>query len=70
MATSPRRWAADKGYDDGEFFQALEEREIEPHVPWCEPQRIRKKVQGKKRLHAFVQGAGMKRPHGHGGRTV
>jgi transposase len=24
---------ADKGYDSGEFFQALEAREIEPHVP-------------------------------------
>jgi transposase len=29
----PKTLGADKGYDTGEFFQELEAREIEPHVP-------------------------------------
>ena len=29
----PATLGADKGYDDGGFFQDLEERRIEPHVP-------------------------------------
>jgi hypothetical protein len=29
----PRTLGADKGYDDGEFFQDVESRQIEPHVP-------------------------------------
>ena len=35
---------ADKGYDSGEFFQALEARRIEPHVPLvkepCDPNNV------------------------------
>jgi transposase len=29
----PKTLGADKGYDDGEFFRAVESRQIEPHVP-------------------------------------
>jgi transposase len=29
----PKTLGADKGYDDGEFFQDVERRQIEPHVP-------------------------------------
>ena len=31
--TEPKTLGADKGYDAGEFFRALELRDIEPHVP-------------------------------------
>jgi transposase len=29
----PRTLGGDKGYDDGDFFQSLEDRNIEPHIP-------------------------------------
>ena len=29
----PKTLGADKGFDDGEFFRAVEARQIEPHVP-------------------------------------
>jgi len=29
----PKTLGADKGYDDGEFYRAVEARQIEPHVP-------------------------------------
>jgi transposase len=29
----PATLGGDKGYDDGEFFQELEDRQIEPHIP-------------------------------------
>lgn len=32
-AVQPTTLGADKGYDSGEFFRALESRRIEPHVP-------------------------------------
>jgi hypothetical protein len=32
-AVQPTTLGADKGFDSGEFFQALESRRIEPHVP-------------------------------------
>jgi hypothetical protein len=33
-AVQPKTLGADKGLDCGEFFQELERRQIEPHVPW------------------------------------
>jgi transposase len=40
----PKTLGADKGFDCGEFFQELEEREIEPHVPLvkapCDPESV------------------------------
>ena len=40
----PKTLGADKGFDCGEFFQALEERQIEPHVPLvkepCDPEKV------------------------------
>jgi len=40
----PKTLGADKGFDCGEFFQELEEREIEPHVPLvkepCAPEKV------------------------------
>jgi transposase len=40
----PKTLGADKGYDSGEFFQAVEARGIEPHVPLvknpCDPESV------------------------------
>jgi len=40
----PKTLGADKGFDCGEFFQALEDRQIEPHVPLvkepCDPEKV------------------------------
>jgi transposase len=40
----PKTLGADKGYDSGEFFQELEARKIEPHVPLvkepCAPENV------------------------------
>lgn len=45
----PKTMGADKGYDDGEFFQELEDRQIEPHIPLVrEPAKL-KTVRHKKR---------------------
>jgi transposase len=38
----PKTMGADKGYDDGEFFQELEARQIEPHIPLVrEPAKLK-----------------------------
>jgi IS5 family transposase len=38
----PKTMGADKGYDDGEFFQELEDRQIEPHIPLVrEPAKLK-----------------------------
>ena len=45
----PKTMGADKGYDNGEFFQELEARQIEPHIPLVrEPAKL-KTVRHKKR---------------------
>jgi transposase len=45
----PKTMGADKGYDDGEFFLELEDRQIEPHIPLVrEPAKL-KTVRHKKR---------------------
>ena len=40
----PKTLGADKGYDDGEFFQDVEVRQIEPHVPLVKEPRDPQKV--------------------------
>jgi hypothetical protein len=44
----PKTVGADKGYDDGEFFQKLEARQIEPHIPLVKEPRDPAKVPYKK----------------------
>lgn len=43
-AVKPTTLGADKGFDSGEFFQELESRRIEPHVPLakepCDPESV------------------------------
>ena len=51
----------DKGYDDGEFFQTLEGRRIEPHVPLVKTPVDPKTVQHKKRLPGIRARRRMKR---------
>lgn len=46
----PTTLGADKGYDDGTFFQQLEEREIVPHIPLVKPPVEVETVREKKRL--------------------
>jgi len=46
----PTTLGADKGYDDGTFFQELEEREIVPHIPLVQPPVGVETVREKKRL--------------------
>ena len=41
---TPKTVGADKGYDSGEFFMAMEERSIEPHVPLVQAPRDPKGV--------------------------
>lgn len=45
----PTTLGADKGYDDGPFFQKLEEREIVPHIPLVKPPVELETVREKKR---------------------
>lgn len=45
----PKTVGADKGYDSGEFFQELEARRIEPHVPLVKAPTAREKVVHEKR---------------------
>ena len=40
----PKTLGADKGYDDGEFFQQVESRQTEPHIPLVKEPRDPKKV--------------------------
>jgi transposase len=46
----PATLGADKGYDDGDFFQKLERRQIEPHIPLVKDPVDPKTVQHKQRL--------------------
>jgi transposase len=57
----PKTIGADKGYDDGEFFQKLESREIEPHIPLVQEPANPKTVQNKKRLPGIRARRRMKR---------
>jgi transposase len=45
----PKTLGADKGYDDGQFLQDVEERKIEPHVPLTGEPRDPETVRGKDR---------------------
>jgi hypothetical protein len=45
----PKTLGADKGYDDGQFLQDVEERKIEPHVPLTGEPRDPETVCGKDR---------------------
>lgn len=46
----PATLGADKGYDDGEFFQKLEKRNLEPHIPLVKEPANLKTVIDKKRI--------------------
>jgi transposase len=46
----PATLGGDKGYDDGDFFQKLERRRIEPHIPLVKDPVDPKTVQHTKRL--------------------
>jgi transposase len=48
-AVQPKTIGADKGYDSGEFFQELETRQIEPHVPLVKTPTDPEKVVHEKR---------------------
>ena len=57
----PKTMGGDKGYDDGEFFQMLEGRKIEPHVPLVKDPVDPKTVKSKKRLPGIRARRRMKR---------
>jgi transposase len=57
----PKTLGGDKGYDDGEFFQALEGRKIEPHIPLVKDPVDPKTVTDKKRLPGIRARRRMKR---------
>jgi hypothetical protein len=44
QAVQPKTLGADKGFDSGEFFQELESRGIEPHVPLVKEPRDAERV--------------------------
>jgi hypothetical protein len=46
----PATLGADKGFDDGEFFQKLEARQIEPHIPLVKEPRDPKEVPYQKQI--------------------
>lgn len=46
----PQTLGGDKGYDDGDFFQKLEHRQIEPHIPLVTEPADPKTVKHRKRL--------------------
>lgn len=62
----PKTVGADKGYDDGEFFQAVESRHIEPHValtnsprdPAKAPAKERAKVEARQRMQSRMGSEG------------
>lgn len=58
---APATLGADKGYDDGEFYQSLENREIEPHIPLVKEPADPKAVSCKKRLPGIRARRRMKR---------
>jgi hypothetical protein len=57
----PATLGGDKGYDDGVFFQTLEDRKIEPHVPLVKMPVDPKTVTDKKRLPGIRARRRMKR---------
>jgi transposase len=58
---TPATLGGDKGYDDGEFFQALESRRIEPHIPLVKDPVDPKTVTDRKRLPGIRARRRMKR---------
>lgn len=65
-AVWPRTLGADKGYDDGEFFQEVEARRVEPHIPLIHeprdpataPRKERAKVEARRRMRERSSGEG------------
>lgn len=57
----PRTLGGDKGYDDGDFFQELENRQIEPHIPLVTEPADPKTVAHKARLPGIRARRRMKR---------
>jgi transposase len=57
----PATLGADKGYDDGEFFQTLEARDIEPHIPLVKEPRDPKAVPNRKQIPGVQARQRMKR---------
>jgi transposase len=57
----PQTLGGDKGYDDGEFFQQLEGRQIEPHIPLVTEPADPKTVAHKARLAGIRARRRMKR---------
>lgn len=57
----PQTLGGDKGYDDGEFFQQLEGRQIEPHIPLVTEPADPKTVKHKARLAGIRARRRMKR---------
>ena len=57
----PKTLGGDKGYDDGDFFGALEGRKIEPHIPLVKDPVEPKAVKHKKRLPGVRARRRMKR---------
>ncbi|WP_437194611.1 IS5 family transposase [Planctomicrobium sp. SH527] len=56
----PTTLGADKGYDDGTFFQSLEERGIVPHIPLVKPPVDVQTVREAKRIPGIQARRGMK----------
>jgi transposase len=62
----PVTLGADKGYDDGQFLQDVESRQVEPHValigvprdPATAPRKDRAKVEARQRMQARMAGEG------------
>ena len=68
-AVQPTTLGADKGFDSGEFFQELESRRIEPHVPLvkepCDPESVAHRqrkpgVAARHRMKARMAGDGFR----------
>ena len=57
----PKTLGADKGFDDGEFFQTLESRQIVPHIPLVKEPRDPKTVPNKKQIPGVRARQRMKR---------
>ena len=57
----PQTLGGDKGYDDGDFFQELENRQIEPHIPLVAEPADPKTVTHKARLPGIRARRRMKR---------
>lgn len=57
----PKTLGGDKGFDDGDFFGALEKRKIEPHIPLVKDPVDPRTVKDKKRLPGIRARRRMKR---------